>query len=178
VPLDDNNVMFWNIAPPLSSLDPGADPETLRQRSRSAGAIQFEYEPDDGDFLGHWRLAANESNDYMIDRRAQKTTSYTGIERGGAFLQDQAVTESMGPTYDRTKEHLGTSDTMVIRTRLRIINAATALRDHGILPPGVDNPQVYRTRSGGIVLPRDADWLQAIEEKRRPALAPTIEAAG
>lgn len=176
VPLDDHNTMFWHFMPPASTLDPNADPETLRQRARSAAAIDFEYAPDDGDFLGHWKLAANASNDYLIDRELQRTSSYTGIERGGAFLQDQAVTESMGPIYDRRKEHLGTSDVMVIRTRSRLINAAKALRDHGILPPCVDNPALYRTRSGGIVLPKGADWLAAIEEKRQPALlTPAIE---
>ena len=68
---------------------------------------------------------------------------------------------------------------MVIRTRSRLINAAKALRDHGILPPCVDSPALYRTRSGGIVLPREADWLAAIEEKRQPALlTPAIEVGG
>ena len=179
VPLDDNHTMFWHFMPPASALDPDADPETLRQRARSAAAVDFEYAPNTTDFLGRWRLAAGASNDYMIDREAQRTNSYTGIDRGGAFLQDQAVTESMGPIYDRTKEHLGTSDMMVIRTRSRLVNAAKALREHGILPPCVDKPELYRTRSGGIVLPRDADWLEAIEEKRQPALlTPAIEVGG
>ena len=37
----------------------------------------------------------------------------------------------MGAIYDRTQEHLGSSDQMVIRTRKRLIDAARALRDHG-----------------------------------------------
>jgi hypothetical protein len=176
VPLDDGHTMFWHFLPPASTQDDEhADPETQRQRARSAAAIDFDYLPNGTGFLERWRLADDESNDYGIDRQSQKTRSYTGIERGGAFLQDQAVTESMGPIYDRRKEHLGTSDMMVIRTRSRLINAAKALRDHGILPPGVDSPAVYRTRSGGIVLPRDADWLTAIEEKRQPALKVAVE---
>ena len=48
----------------------------------------------------------------------------------------------MGHIVDRTNEHLGTSDAMIIRTRRRLINAAIALRDHGTVPPGVDDPQV------------------------------------
>src|SRR4029453_10599517 len=98
-------------------------------------------------------------NDYLIDRKAQKTVSYTGI--GSIFLQDQAVTESMGAIYDRTQERLGTSDLMVIRTRKRLIDAAKALRDSGKIPPGVDDPAVYRARSGGVLLPRGADWTGA-----------------
>jgi phenylpropionate dioxygenase-like ring-hydroxylating dioxygenase large terminal subunit len=175
VPLDDNHTMFWHFMPPASTEDEHADPETQRQRARSAAAIDFDYLPNDSSFLGRWRLRDDEANDYGIDRDSQRTRSYTGIDRGGAFLQDQAVTESMGPIYDRRKEHLGTSDMMVIRTRSRLINAAKALREHGVLPPGVDNPAVYRTRSGGIVLPREADWLAAIEEKRQPALKVAVE---
>ncbi len=178
VPLDDGNTMFWNIQPPVSVEGVAPDTETARQRARSAGSIQFKYEPDDGSWLGAWRLADNAANDYGIDRELQRTSSYTGIERGGAFLQDQAVTESMGQIYDRTKEHLGTADLMVIRTRSRLLNAAKALQDHGILPPGVDNPAVYRTRSGGIVLPREADWLEATAEKRALAQATAIETGG
>ena len=73
----------------------------------------------------------------------------------------------MGPIVDRTHEHLGASDAMIIRTRRRVINAAKALRDDGKLPPGVDDPGVYRYRSGGAILPRDANWLDATKELRQ-----------
>ena len=78
----------------------------------------------------------------------------------------------MGPIYDRTQEHLGTSDAMVIRTRRRVINAARALRDSAATPPGVDDPEVYRHRSGGVVLPREADWLEATRELRQAFTEP------
>ena len=123
------------------------------------------YLPDTSDWLGRARLEANGSNDYQIDRVAQRTKTYTGL--GGIHLQDQAITESMGGIQHRWKEHLATSDMMVIRTRLRLINAAKALQESGETPPGVDRPEVYRVRSGGVVLPRDADWLQATEDLRR-----------
>ncbi len=73
----------------------------------------------------------------------------------------------MGEVYDRTQEHLGTSDAMVIRTRKRLIDAAKALRDTGQVPPGVDDPHVYETRSGGVVLPKDANWIDATTTLRR-----------
>jgi phthalate 4,5-dioxygenase oxygenase subunit len=56
---------------------------------------------------------------------------------------------------------------MIIRTRRRAINAAKALRDGGVVPPGVDNPEIYRYRSGGVILPRNADWLEATKELRQ-----------
>jgi len=115
----------------------------------------------------------NAANDFLIDREKQKTFSYTGIL--GINQQDMAVTESMGPIYDRTQEHLGTSDAMVIRTRRRVINAARALRDSATVPPGVDDPSVYRYRSGGVILPRDADWLEATKGLRRAFAEPSAE---
>src|SRR4029434_766996 len=104
-------------------------------------------------------------NDYLIDRKLQKTVSYTGI--GSIHAQDQAVTESMRPIYARTQKHLGTSDRMIIRTRKRLLDAAKALRDKGEVPPGVDDPKVYAVRSGGGVWPRGADWLEATSDLRR-----------
>jgi hypothetical protein len=74
----------------------------------------------------------------------------------------------MGPVYVRSREHLGTTDAMIIRTRRRVINAAKALRDNGGLPPGVANPEVYRTRSGSVILPRSQNWQDATQAARWP----------
>jgi phthalate 4,5-dioxygenase len=84
---------------------------------------------------------ANELNDYQIDRDAQRRNeSYTGIP--SIYLQDQAVTESMGPIYKRWEEHLGTQRRDDHPHRRLLIDAARALRDQGALPPGVDDPTV------------------------------------
>ena len=96
-----------------------------------------EFLPDTTDWLGRWRLAANESNDWQIDREAQRRNAiYSGIQN--LHLQDQAVTESMGPITDHCFEHLAPSDQMVTRTRRRLLMAARALRENGTLPPGVE----------------------------------------
>ena len=89
--------------------------------------------------------------------------SYTSID--GIHLQDQAITESMGAIADRVQEHLGTSDAMIIRTRRRLMKASIDLQQ-GIIPPTVDHPELYRQRSGGVILPRSADWVEATEELR------------
>jgi phthalate 4,5-dioxygenase oxygenase subunit len=172
VPIDDEHVMFWSIAAPRTRDGRGAagGASTLATGGRPVAAAGgrpggFEFMSDTTDWLGKFRLVANKANDYLIDREAQRTESFTGIP--GIHQQDQAVTESMGPICDRTQEHLGTSDAMVIRTRRRVINAAKGLRDHGTVPPGVEDPTVYRQRSGGVFLPRSADWLEATKELRR-----------
>ena len=94
-------------------------------------------------------------------------------------MQDAAVTTSMGPIYDRRREHLGTSDAMVIRVRRRMIAAVKAHMQNGTVPPGVDDPAAYRVRSGGVLLPRNADWLESTTELRKafvehPQLDPTL----
>jgi hypothetical protein len=122
--------------------------------------------PNSTGWLDRFRCVANASNDYQIDRQAQRSNeSYTGIP--SIFLQDQAVTESMGPIYKRWEEHLGTSDAMIIRTRRRLIDAARALRDQGSLPPGTEDPSVYAVRSGGVVVPRGVSWVEATSELRK-----------
>ena len=180
VPVDDEHIMFWSITAPRSRVGSGAagGAAGLNAGGRAVAAAGarpggFEFLPDSPDWLGKFRLVQNKDNDCLIDREAQRTQSFTGI--AGIHQQDQAVTESMGPIYDRTQEHLGTSDAMVIRTRRRVINAARALRDNAVTPPGVDNPAVYRHRSGGVILPRDCDWLEATKGLREAFAGPTPE---
>jgi hypothetical protein len=73
---------------------------------------------------------------------------------------------SMGSIYDRSSEHLGTSDTGIIRTRRSLIAAAVALRDNGVGPASVEQPHVYRIRSASVVLPRAENWVEASREFR------------
>jgi len=96
-----------------------------------------------------------------LDPTKPQTGTYSGIA-GGADIQDCAVQESMGGVYDRTQEHLGTTDSMIIVARRVLINAAKALRDHGTIPPGVENPSLYRLRSGGALLPKGVNGLEVL----------------
>jgi phthalate 4,5-dioxygenase oxygenase subunit len=85
----------------------------------------------------------------------------------------------MGPIFDRSTEHLGSTDAMVIQVRRRLINAARALAERGVTPSGVDNPECYQVRSGGVFLPSGTDWVEATRELRKafvehPELDPTL----
>jgi phenylpropionate dioxygenase-like ring-hydroxylating dioxygenase large terminal subunit len=131
-----------------------------RRGGPSDNQVDAPLKPDSTDWYGRFRFRADARNDYEIDREKQRNLqSYTGIP--SVSLEDHAVTETMGPIYDRTQERLGSSDAMIIRTRRRLMSAAVALRERGVLPPGVDQPDAYRLRSGGVVLPSDADWTEA-----------------
>jgi phenylpropionate dioxygenase-like ring-hydroxylating dioxygenase large terminal subunit len=159
VPVDDAHVMFWSLGVPRSRGGAGTG------NAAALATAGLEFRPDTSDWLGRFRLSQHAGNDYRIDREAQRTKSFTGI--AGIHQQDQAITESMGALVDRTQEHLGSSDEMVIRTRRRVLRAAAAWRDKGEVPPGVDEPGVYRYRSGGVILPRDADWRAATRDLGR-----------
>ncbi|HEU0166654.1 MAG TPA: Rieske 2Fe-2S domain-containing protein [Chloroflexota bacterium] len=122
--------------------------------------------PNSTDWLGRFRTEANARNDFLVDRDKQRRLeSYTGLP--SVTLEDQAITESMGDSYDRTAEHLGTSDTMIIRTRRRMIQAAKALREHGALPPASEDPKAYAVRSGGVLLPKGVSWVEGSAELRK-----------
>jgi hypothetical protein len=127
--------------------------------------VNLRYLPNTTDWLGRWRIEQNARNDHLISREVQSSQSYTGIE--SIPVQDQAITESMGPIVDRTKEHLGTSDRMIMLTRRRLMRAATALRDNGVVPDEVDDVERYHNiRAGFAILPKDTDWLDYYNERR------------
>jgi phenylpropionate dioxygenase-like ring-hydroxylating dioxygenase large terminal subunit len=194
VPIDDEHTMHWEIFLRPEVLggpqpDRSDDPRTAVRQGNKKDEIQDFIEqrqqggrrpanagpatvgnnlgpmPNTTGWLGRFNLPQSLDNDYMIDREAQRSwKSFTGIP--GVRQQDMAVTESMGPIYKRYNEHLGTTDAMIIRTRRKLIAAAKALRDQGVIPPGVDNPEVYRQRSGECILPRDVFWWDATKPMR------------
>jgi phenylpropionate dioxygenase-like ring-hydroxylating dioxygenase large terminal subunit len=128
-------------------------------------AVRTEVLPNTTGTYGRYRPAANYANDYNIDREAQRSKlSFSGLP--DITIQDQAIIETMDPIVNRPGEHAGTSDSMIIRTRRVLVDAAKAFRDHGTLPRGVDDPTVYRQRSGDVILPRSADVWEATKDLR------------
>jgi hypothetical protein len=171
VPVDDEHTMEWSISNVRNA--------GLRSRN-SAGMRGIGTQPNTADWLGRFRAAMDPSGDFGIDRGVQAAfkgvAGYTGLPT--IDTQDRVITWSQGPRFDRSQEHLGTTDVMVIRTRERLLDAARALRDRGIVPPGVDAPHVYRQRSGWVILPRGVDYWEATRPLREAfALEQPIEAA-
>ena len=166
VPLDDEHTMFWHISNPVSRnmVERSGNTSVVGNSGIAGTTGRPRYLPNTTGWLGRWRLADNFDNDYSIDREVQKNGSFTGID--GIHLQDQATTEGMGSVIDRTKENLGNSDLMIARTRHRMIRACLDMME-GTLPATVDNPALYRTRSGGTLLPRSVDWLEGTAQLRR-----------
>jgi hypothetical protein len=142
------------------------DPAWNHEKNRFLVYPVIKLEPENStDWYGRFRLQQRLENDWFINRDAQEDlVSFSGIT--GVWTQDDAVTVSMGPILDRELEHLGVSDTMIIRARQRYMEAARALEEDKIAPPGVDEPEVYWTRSVAAILPESADWITDTVELR------------
>jgi phthalate 4,5-dioxygenase oxygenase subunit len=163
VPIDDHHNMQWltyrtsgGFTSPFGSSEPQS--KTLLNTS---------------DWLGRFRQALDPSKDFGIDRALQSARppvlqGWTGLD--SVNTQDEAMKWSQGRQtggiVNRTREHLGTTDSAIIRVRRGLLDAAKALRDHGTPPPNLETPEVYRVRSGWAVLPSDVDWLEATRDLR------------
>ena len=123
------------------------------------------YAPATSDPRTRYYTRANIHTDYLRSRELAKE-----LMLGIPFLvnlQDRAMTETMGPIYDRTQEHLGTTDAMVIFMRRRLLDAARALREQGVVPANVDDASLYRVRPASVLLPDGESWIAATEKARQ-----------
>jgi phenylpropionate dioxygenase-like ring-hydroxylating dioxygenase large terminal subunit len=154
VPIDDEHAMSWGMNAGPVFVPPG---EARRAAPNSSG------------WLGRFKPALTVATDYNIDRDMQRTDKtwrgYTGIS-ASVPEQDRAITESMGSIVDRDIEHLGTTDSMIIRVRRNLLRTVKAFVETGVAP-GVDEPDMYRLRSGHIVLPNGVNVWEATESLRR-----------
>jgi phenylpropionate dioxygenase-like ring-hydroxylating dioxygenase large terminal subunit len=175
VPLDDEHVMVWSFNAPTPDGDQpgigGLQPNQRRNGSNERLAMQMYgasdvrgFLPETTDWLGRFRPAQNLSNDYAVNREAQaQGLIYSGIPNG-ANPQDGAMQETMGPIYNRSQEHLGTTDAMVIRSRRKLLDSVRAHHDAGVTPPGVEKPELYRMRSGGLLAAPGVDGLELAKD--------------
>jgi phthalate 4,5-dioxygenase len=149
VPVDDETTMNYSIEYwPDRPLD-----DAELEDSKNGGFIHPLLLP------GSDRGILNKDNDYQIDRALQRSgKSYTGIF--GLGIQDCGIQESMGPVADRTIEHLGVSDTSIIKIRRFLLQTLKSAED-GATPPGLD-PASYRVRSGRFTLPKGKDLDAAV----------------
>lgn len=106
----------------------------------------------------NFRKIRSVENNYLQDREQMKSgKSFSGIF--GVNVQDMAVQETMGPIYDRTREHLGVSDVAVIRFRRLMIDAARRFATEGATPPGVQGDVPYSSmRAQERIIPLAEPW--------------------
>jgi phthalate 4,5-dioxygenase oxygenase subunit len=140
IPIDDASCWAWSFDyHPVRALT-----DSELQAMRAGKGIHVATIP------GTYIPLANKSNDYLMDRSAQKAgLTFSGID--GIGMQDASLQESMGPIADRTRENLTSTDNGIVMARMRLMKAVRALADKGETPPGVD-PAHHRVRSAALIL--------------------------
>jgi hypothetical protein len=158
IPIDNESLMFYRLR---WSWDPITDDQLAEYKN--GGFSHPEVIP------GTWMPKANLQNDYLIDRLAQRTFSYSGIKTFP--LQDIALIEAQwGPIAKREYEHLVSSDYMIIHVRQRLLKAAKEMQQ-GIEPEGPFRPEVFRIHRENAIA-NTAE--EAINLARSKALAAQI----
>ena len=151
VPIDDEHTwtfsVTWNPFHPLG--------QQVREDRRSGNGLHAQVDPG-------YRPVRNKDNDYLIDREMQRHKTFTGIK--GISEQDMAMQESMGPLVDRSKEHLGTTDTAVIAFRRRLLSLARDLED-GQDPYAAQHGETYRVRSASVLLAPSEEFDEGAKDQ-------------
>jgi phthalate 4,5-dioxygenase len=141
VPIDDEACWAWSI----NFFPDRSVPADELQAMREGKGIHVKYIP--GTFIP----AANPSNDWLIDRQAQKDRrSFSGVE--GFSIQDAALQESMGPLQDYSREFLVPTDMAIVRARRVLQRAIRSVQDGGD-PPGLSGAS-QRIRAASVLLDR------------------------
>lgn len=165
VPIDDHNVFVIGLTFHPHRAFTGEQRETMLARAGVWNISPENRAPVSSAPFGRWRPALTLENDFHQNREVQKNDTYSGIAE--FWAQDAAPQLSMGRIFDRTREHLGTSDLGIISMRRRLIRAAKALAERGEAPAEVMSPEVYSTRSDAIIMPAEESWFDYTVERRK-----------
>jgi phthalate 4,5-dioxygenase len=150
VPEDDEHTWLFDVR---ASVKRPVDREAaLRSRGERVGP----------DLTPDHRKIHNAENNYLQDRKVMRerteSWSYSGIPWGKP-TQDMAMTESMGPIWERWKEHLGSSDLAVMTLRSRLLTAVRGFMATGTvaeLDPAIQIEQIVGVSR--VTIPGDAPW--------------------
>jgi phthalate 4,5-dioxygenase len=106
---------------------------------------------DDCDFKATWA-------DRFGQDRARMRENWTGFS--GVEQEDAIIALSMGPMFDRSKEHLVPADKAVVRVRQRLLEATRAL-EKGQEPIGV-GVDVSDVGAPDVSVAQDTNWRAVV----------------
>lgn len=155
VPVDDESCYVFNTMYSYDDSVPLPREVAMEWEARAGRAPEHH-------IPGTFKLKANASNDYFIDRQLQKTKTFTGIE--GVNTQDYALQEGMGTIVDRSRENLGTSDKAIVAMRRQMMRAIDGC-SKGEDPPGLDPASHGCVRPHDNYVPTGGDWRKAFGEE-------------
>jgi phthalate 4,5-dioxygenase oxygenase subunit len=126
VPVDDTHTYWYSV---FTSFDGPVDKEAMRNQRTQYISLP-DYIPKSGRH-NNWGFNADE----------QRSTTYLGMGEDDINVHDQWAVESMGAIQDRTREHLGTSDKVIMANRRMLLKAIEAAQAGGTLPGPADASQ-------------------------------------
>lgn len=166
VPIDDENTLciMFSYHPSQPMYPKSREIFLNGHRNRETGHASVHAYDDHGALTPYGRYITRYRRDtgYLFDQEAQRTTWFSGLP--GLWVQDAACQSGIARIYDRTKEHLCTSDTGIAMTRRVLLEIAGAFRDSGRKPDRFSDPDLYMVRAVSMKLPRDETWVDAGRE--------------
>lgn len=155
VPMDDENCMVYNWE--YSPRGTGMQDRELVARILGTGP---------GEQTSDARKVRNRDNDYLLDRDAQRDSTFTGIF--GVNTQDHAIQESMGRIANRSMEHLGPADKAIISMRRQLFQAMKVVEDGG--DPAGTGTSYYDVVAADRVIAASADFRAELRDEMFPAI--------
>ena len=160
VPVDDTHNHWYAF---FTSFDAPVDKHTMRQQ-RLATVHLPDYIPKSGRH-NHWGFNAEE----------QQSRTYLGMGEDDINVHDQWACESMGAIQNRTREHLGTTDKVIMANRRLLLQAIDTVEQGGT-PPGIADAALHSAISGPDTVDGIAPaegwqgwWQDAVRAKREGA---------
>jgi phthalate 4,5-dioxygenase oxygenase subunit len=160
VPVDDTKNYWYAF---FTSFAEPVDKVTMRNQRLEAVTLP-DYIPKSG-----------QHNEWGFSAAEQRDRTYLGMGESDINVHDQWACESMGAIQDRTREHLGTTDKVIMANRRMLRQAIDAVAN-GEPAPGLGYPPLAGHRFGpdtvdGIAPTNDWQswWRQAVTAKRQAA---------
>ena len=160
VPVDDTHTYWYTF---FTGFGEPLDKEAMRAQRQ-----QFITLPD-------YIPKAGRHNNWGFDADEQMSTTYLGMGEEDINVHDQWAVESMGEIADRTREHLGTTDKVIMANRRVLIKAIDTVQNGGSAPGIADASQAASMNGpdtvDGIAPTNDwqAWWQAAADTKRKQA---------
>ena len=154
VPIDDENTMLYFVRYNLKQ--PVDDKERERQIAWS-GLIPGV------DIDQNFHMMRNRENNWLQDRAAMEAgQSASGLR--GVQVEDAVIQESMGPIYDRSMEHLGTTDIAVVRMRSLLLRSVRGFIREEKTPLGLNKKIPYeRLRGEEAIISGETTWQEVCD---------------
>ncbi|MEJ5988610.1 Rieske 2Fe-2S domain-containing protein [Ramlibacter sp. PS3R-8] len=172
VPVDDVRTYWYSV---FTSFAGPVDRDAMRNQR-----LQFISLPD-------YVPKSGRHNGWGFNPDEQSAQTYLGMGEEDINVHDQWAVESMGAIQDRTREHLGTSDKVIMANRRLLLKAIETVQAGGTAP-GVADPALAPQMQGPDTVDGIAPagtwgtwWQERVQAKRAgaawlPQGAPASEA--